>query len=130
ADRGNLSLVRRAVYTYHARIADRWRVGRVFLAGDSVHLTPPFAGQGMSSGIRDAQNLAWKLALVLRGVAGDAILDSYEPERRPHVEGMIKLALRISAVLQTQHRALAAARNAFFRLLQHVPVVGRWIRSG
>lgn len=74
---------RRVVYTFHARIAERWRSGRVFLAGDAAHLSPPFAGQGMNSGVRDSHNLSWKLAAVLRGVLGDGVLDSYEQERAP-----------------------------------------------
>jgi 2-polyprenyl-6-methoxyphenol hydroxylase-like FAD-dependent oxidoreductase/pimeloyl-ACP methyl ester carboxylesterase len=116
-----IEIVRRAVYTYHARIAERWRVGRVFLAGDAAHLTPPFAGQGMSSGIRDAANLAWKLALVLGGHAGETILGSYERERRPHVERMTRLALAIGRVLQTQSRSAAAARDGGFRLFTRLP---------
>jgi 3-(3-hydroxy-phenyl)propionate hydroxylase len=119
-----LEIVRRAVYTYHARIAERWRVGRVFLAGDAAHLTPPFAGQGMSSGVRDAANLAWKLRLVLGGQAGDAILQSYERERRPHVERMTRLALRISRLLQTQSAGVAGVRDRAFRLFTRLPGSG------
>ena len=76
---------RRAVYTFHARVADKWRGGRVFLAGDAAHLMPPFAGQGMNGGMKDAVNLAWKLVAVLKGQAPSAILDSYEVERAPIV---------------------------------------------
>ena len=79
-----LEIVRKAVYHFHARIAERWRWGRIFLAGDAAHLSPPFAGQGMNSGIRDAQNLGWKLAFRLRGELGAGVLDSYEAERKPH----------------------------------------------
>ena len=75
---------RTAVYTFHARVADRWSDGRIFLAGDAAHLSPPFAGQGMNSGIRDAHNLAWKLAVVVGGRLGAGVLASYEQERRPH----------------------------------------------
>ena len=72
AEDARLEIVRKAVYHFHARIADRWRAGRILLAGDAAHLSPPFAGQGMNSGIRDAQNLGWKLAYVLRGDLGPA----------------------------------------------------------
>ena len=65
------------------RVADRYRMGRVFLAGDAAHVMPPFAASGANTGIADAHNLAWKLAAVLRGEAADALLDSYQPERRP-----------------------------------------------
>jgi 3-(3-hydroxy-phenyl)propionate hydroxylase len=124
-----LEIVRRAVYTYHARIAERWQVDRVFLVGDAAHLTPPFAGQGMSSGIRDTANLAWKLALVLRGQAGPAVLASYEPERRPHVERMTRLALRISRILQTQDRRTAGVRDRAFRVFTRLPGSG-FVTSG
>lgn len=119
-----IEIVRRAVYTYHARIAERWRVGRVFLAGDAAHLTPPFAGQGMSSGIRDAANLAWKLRLAVGGLADDTVLQSYERERRPHVERMTRLALTISRLLQTQNGRVAGVRDTAFRVFTRVPGSG------
>ena len=93
------TLRRKVVYRFHARVAPRWSFGRVFLAGDAAHLTPPFAGQGMNSGIRDAHNLAWKLAAVLHGLAGPGLLDSYEQERKDHVWQMIHLALRMGRVM-------------------------------
>lgn len=107
---------RAVVYTFHVRRAERWRVGRVFLAGDSAHLTPPFAGQGFSSGARDAQNLAWKLAAVLRG-APTALLDSYEVERRPHVTSMQNLAVRWGGVVQTASPAVGRVRDGVLGLL-------------
>ncbi len=79
------------IYTFHTRMASQWRRGRVLLAGDAAHLTPPFAGQGFSSGARDAANLSWKLADVLAG-AHHRLLDTYEQERRPHVAAMQRLA--------------------------------------
>ena len=92
-------IVRQTVYTFHARLASRWSKGQVFLAGDAAHLTPPFAGQGMNSGIRDAHNLGWKLAAVVRGWLAPSLLDSYEVERRGHVAGMIELALRMGRIM-------------------------------
>ena len=80
-----VEVLRSLVYTFNALMAERWRHGRVLLAGDAAHMMPQFMGQGMSSGVRDAFNLAWKLASVLRDVCGDALLDSYERERKPHV---------------------------------------------
>ena len=85
-------LVRAVIYEFHAVVADRWRIGSTFLAGDAAHQMPPFMGQGMCSGIRDAANLAWKLVAVLGG-AGDSLLDTYELERRPHVERCIELSI-------------------------------------
>ena len=90
---------RKVVYRFHARVAPRWSSGRVFLAGDAAHLTPPFAGQGMNSGVRDAHNLAWKLAAVLRRRAGPGLLDTYESERKDHIWQMIRLALRMGKVM-------------------------------
>ncbi len=95
----NATLRRKVVYRFHARVAPRWSFGRVLLAGDAAHLTPPFAGQGMNSGIRDAHNLAWKLAAVLGGTAGAALLQSYEQERKDHIWQMIDLALRMGRVM-------------------------------
>lgn len=90
---------RQKVYTFHARIAARWRQGRIFLAGDAAHLTPPFAGQGMNSGLRDAHNLAWKLDEALRMADPEDLFDSYEAERKPHAWSMIELALRMGKIM-------------------------------
>ncbi len=114
-------LRRSRVYTFHARMADRWREGRIFLVGDAAHLTPPFAGQGMNSGIRDAHNLAWKLAAVLQGRLGPRLLETYEQERRKHAWGMILLALRMGKVMMPRSFWSAFGLQAAFRLLSVVP---------
>jgi len=115
ADR-DLPLVRKAVYAFHARVATRWRAQRVFLAGDAAHLTPPFAGQGLNSGIRDAANLAWKLAGVLHWGAPEMLLDTYEAERRPHAQALIRMALRIGTFMQPKSRVSAALMQSALRV--------------
>lgn len=112
-----LPIARKVVYAFHARVADHWRAGRVFLAGDAAHLTPPFAGQGMNSGIRDAANLAWKLAAVVRGELPAALLDTYEAERKPHAWSLIRMALRIGRFMQPRHVWSAALSQGALKLL-------------
>ena len=107
----NATLERHAVYTFSARHAERWRRGRVLLAGDAAHLMPPFAGQGMCSGIRDAANLAWKLDTVLAGRSSAAVLDSYEEERLPHARGVIDLSIELGKIICVPDPAEAAARD-------------------
>jgi 3-(3-hydroxy-phenyl)propionate hydroxylase len=94
-----LTVVRTADYTFRAQLASRWRSGRVLLLGDAAHLTPPFIGQGIGAGLRDAQNLGWKLAAVLQGELPESALDSYETERRPHVRSQIRLARLLGQVM-------------------------------
>ena len=91
-------LVRVANYVFRSRIAERWRVGRALLAGDAAHEMPPFLAQGMCSGIRDSHNIAWKLDLVLRGLADEAVLDTYQPEREPHVRFITDKAIELGRV--------------------------------
>lgn len=114
-------LRRSRVYTFHARMADRWSDGRIFLVGDAAHLSPPFAGQGMNSGIRDAHNLAWKLAAVIQGRLGPRLLETYEQERRQHAWEMILLALRMGKVMMPRNAWSAFALQGAFRLLSIVP---------
>ncbi len=114
-------LRRKVVYTFHARIADRWRTDRVLLAGDAAHLMPPFAGQGMNSGVRDAHNLAWKLAAIVSGRLGDRLLDTYEAERRDHAAEMIQLAIRMGYVMMPRGRLQGLAVRTFFRALALFP---------
>jgi 3-(3-hydroxy-phenyl)propionate hydroxylase len=116
-------ICRKTVYTFHARLASRWAVGRVFLAGDACHLTPPFAGQGMNSGIRDASNIAWKLARVVEGALPARILGSYELERRDHVREMIKLALRMGRIMGPSNRLAGLLTRIAFRTMGYVPAV-------
>jgi 3-(3-hydroxy-phenyl)propionate hydroxylase len=96
-----------AVYTFHSAIAPQWRSGRLLIAGDSAHLTPPFLGQGMCAGMRDVSNLAWKLGRVLRGQNDEGLLDTYQMERAPHVREYIDLAVRLGGLINT--RAMEAA---------------------
>ncbi|MBV8191662.1 MAG: bifunctional 3-(3-hydroxy-phenyl)propionate/3-hydroxycinnamic acid hydroxylase [Alphaproteobacteria bacterium] len=104
-------LERAAVYTFHSAVQEGWRKGRLLLAGDACHQTPPFLGQGMCAGLRDAANLSWKLGAVVRGEAPDSLLDSYEVERRPHVRAFIALAVDLGGILQETDRAKAAERD-------------------
>jgi 3-(3-hydroxy-phenyl)propionate hydroxylase len=107
-------LERAVVYTFRSVVADGWRKGRLLIAGDSAHQTPPFLGQGMCAGIRDIDNLAWKLVQVLRHGAPDALLDTYEAERSPHVHAFIELAVRLGDIIQTRDPVVAAERDRKF----------------
>ena len=95
----NARLEKHAVYRFQARWVEEWRRGRVLLAGDAAHQTPPFAGQGLCSGLRDAANLAWKLDLVLRGTRPDTLLDTYGLERGPHMQAVIELAIEMGKLI-------------------------------
>jgi 3-(3-hydroxy-phenyl)propionate hydroxylase len=106
---------RAVIYTFHSIIAQGWRRGRLLLAGDAAHQTPPFLGQGMCAAMRDVANLAWKLEAVLRGRAGDALLDTYESERSPHVHAFIELAVRLGDIIQATDPAKAQERDAKFK---------------
>lgn len=107
----DVEIERKAVYRFHGLVAQRWRSGPVLIAGDAAHQTPPFAGQGMCAGVRDAANLAWKLAAVLRGRAGDGLLDSYQSEREPNARAYIGLAIAMGRVVCTTDPAMAKARD-------------------
>jgi 3-(3-hydroxy-phenyl)propionate hydroxylase len=109
ADR--MVIERKAVYRFHALVAEKWRDGRVLLAGDAAHQMPPFAGQGMCSGIRDAANLAWKIAAAVRGDSSQAILDSYQEEREPHVRAIIATAIAMGQIVCLIDQGAAAARD-------------------
>ena len=108
---------RKAVYTFHARVADRWRLGRVFLAGDAAHLMPPFAGQGMNGGMKDAVNLSWKLAAVISGQADEAVLATYEAERSAVIRKMVALSRRLGTMIMPTSKPAAFARDMIFTCL-------------
>ena len=108
-------IVRAATYRFHGLIAEQWRRGRVFLAGDAAHQTPPFFGQGMCHGLRDIANLAWKLELVLAGRAPEALLDSYQTERDPHVRAVISAAVAAGRYICMLDPTQAASRDAQMR---------------
>ena len=108
-------LTRSAVYEFRSMLADRMRDRRVLLVGDAAHLTPPFLGQGLCSGLRDAANVAWKLDLVLRGLASARLLDTIDPERQPQNEAIIRLAIELGRVLCQLDPQAAAERDAMLR---------------
>ena len=107
------TLVRTAIYTFHSLLTQHWRQGRLLLAGDSAHQTPPFLGQGMCAGIRDAANLAWKLHRVCRG-APEALLDTYVSERMPHVSDFIATAVKLGNIIQSTDPLVADQRDQQF----------------
>lgn len=111
----DLHIIRQLVYTFEARLAHEWRRGRVVLMGDAIHTMPPFMGQGMCSGMRDTKNLVWKLDLLLRGVVGDGILDTYMAERLPHVRDWTLISLEAGKVPCTVDPAKARERDELFR---------------
>ncbi|MDF2463422.1 MAG: mhpA [Ramlibacter sp.] len=120
-DSERIRIERTAVYRFQARAARHFSKGRCFLAGDAAHVTPPFAGQGLVAGLRDAANLAWKLAWVVRGQASERVLDSYDTERRPHARKIIRLALLLGALVMPQNRAAAFAVHGLMSLLRLLP---------
>jgi flavoprotein hydroxylase len=111
-DPGNATLERHTIYTFQARWADTWRQGRLLVAGDAAHQMPPFAGQGMCSGLRDAANLTWKLDLVLSGHAQDGLLDTYTTERRQDLRHAIDQSLFLGGIICQSDPAAAAERDA------------------
>ncbi|WP_060511568.1 bifunctional 3-(3-hydroxy-phenyl)propionate/3-hydroxycinnamic acid hydroxylase [Pseudomonas sp. NBRC 111124] len=128
-DPKELEIERKAVYRFHARCCTRFSKGRVFLAGDAAHITPPFVGQGLVAGLRDAANLAWKLAWVLRGQAAPAILDTYDVERRPHAQAMINLAKLMGRLVMPKNKIAAFATHGLMRLLALTPATRRYFEQ-
>ena len=116
-------IIRRTIYTFHALLAERWNAGRCFLLGDAAHMMPPFAGAGLNTGIRDADNLTWKLAMALRGNAGARLLETYEAERRPYAEAIVRLSVRLGKVMMTTSRLRGTIRDVL------VAAANLWPRS-
>jgi 3-(3-hydroxy-phenyl)propionate hydroxylase len=122
-DPGAVEIVRAVEYTFRAQVADRWRVGRVLLAGDAAHLSPPFVGQGMGLGLRDVHQLAWKLSAVLAGEAGDELLDSYQAEREPHARALIGVAQLLGRLMTRGGRAGDVLRRGVLAVVRRIPAV-------
>lgn len=128
-DPAGAEIVRTAVYNFHQRVAEKWRAGNVYLLGDAAHMMPPFLGQGMSAGVRDAANLSWKLAMVLREAADERILDSYEQERRPHAQAMMAASVRNGSLIQTIRPQAAHLRDVVLKTLTRVPQVRGYLEQ-
>ncbi|MFJ6895805.1 bifunctional 3-(3-hydroxy-phenyl)propionate/3-hydroxycinnamic acid hydroxylase [Streptomyces hokutonensis] len=127
--RDQVKILRATVYRHHVRFAARFRTGRVFLAGDAAHAMPPWIGQGMAAGVRDAANLCWKLAAVLRGELPEAVLDSYEAERKPHVKEITKRAVFVGRIITERRLPVTRIRNAALRGLNRVPGFSDWLQD-
>lgn len=109
------NIIRAATYRFHGLVAEQWSIGRVFLAGDAAHQTPPFFGQGMCHGFRDAANLAWKLDLVLKGSAAGTLMETYQVERDPQVRAVIGLAIEAGRYICELDPEAAALRDESMR---------------
>jgi 3-(3-hydroxy-phenyl)propionate hydroxylase len=117
----NVEIVTRAFYNHHVREAKTWRKGRVLLAGDAAHLMPPWAGQGMQSGIRDATNITWKLRYILQYGVSDRLLDSYQIERQPHVRRVTASSVQLGKFIEAQKGIGQSIRNLVLRFISSVP---------
>jgi 3-(3-hydroxy-phenyl)propionate hydroxylase len=124
-DPAAVEFVRAVEYTFRAQVADRWRAGRVLLAGDAAHLSPPFVGQGMGLGLRDVHQLAWKLAAVLAGEADDVLLDTYQAEREPHARALIRVALLLGRLMTGGGRGGNVVRRSVLAVVRRIPAVAR-----
>jgi 2-polyprenyl-6-methoxyphenol hydroxylase-like FAD-dependent oxidoreductase len=122
-DASSVRIRRVALYTFHAREATAWRVGPVLLAGDAAHCMPPFRGQGLCAGLRDAGALCWRLAHVVHGLAGEeALLPSYEAERRPHLRAVTRVAVAMGRLIALRSKALAAVRDVLIGFAYRFPL--------
>jgi 3-(3-hydroxy-phenyl)propionate hydroxylase len=124
-DPTSVQIVRAVEYTFRAQVADRWRGGRVLLAGDAAHLSPPFIGQGLGLGLRDVHQLAWKLADVLAGRAEGSLLDSYQAEREPHARALIRVAQLLGRLMTGGGRTGDVVRHRVLAVVRRIPAVAR-----
>jgi len=122
-----LKIIRRRVYQHNARIAATFRKGRVFLAGDAAHLMPVWQGQGFNTGMRDANNLAWKLAMGVKGLAGDRLLDTYTRERHAHAGAMIDISVLVGKIFVPANPLLRIVRNIFGPWISRIPSLRQYI---
>ena len=122
-----IEIVRKQVYTFHARMATDWKKGNVFLLGDAAHLTPPFAGQELNSGLRDAANLSWKLAAVIKNQMPPAVLESYQQERPEHAWQLIEMAIKLGRIMMPATLFKARLLELFFKTLQWIPPAHEYI---
>lgn len=129
-DPDQFEIKRKLVYTFNALMANEWRRGRVFLAGDAAHMTPQFMGQGASSGVRDAYNLGWKLSAVLKGSSADTLLDSYQKERRDHAQAMIDISVLMKNVVSMTHPVGTVLRDMLAAIAQAIPAGRRYLEEG
>lgn len=125
-DANSIDYIRKRVYTHNARIADRWKVGRVMLAGDAAHIMPVWQGQGYNTGMRDAANLGWKLAYVVKGIASEKLLDTYQLERPPHAKAMIDLSVTAGRIFSPRSPWVASARDFATWVLNLIPPAKRY----
>jgi 3-(3-hydroxy-phenyl)propionate hydroxylase len=119
-----------AFYSHHVRSAERWREGRVILAGDAAHLMPPWAGQGMQSGVRDVHNVCWKLREALAGRLGQEVLNSYQTERAPDVAQVTELSRRLGLLIAGRDPKFVALRNHLGPLVMRSPALTRKLMPG
>jgi 3-(3-hydroxy-phenyl)propionate hydroxylase len=125
----NPQISRRFIYTFHAALAQTFSNGRVFLLGDAAHLMPPFGGQGMNSGLRDAHNLSWKLQLVLQGLASPALLDTYDQECHEHVARMIRFSTFLGKIIMPTSKPVALLRDGVFLTLNTIPAIREYLKE-
>jgi 3-(3-hydroxy-phenyl)propionate hydroxylase len=126
-DPARVKLIRQRVYNHNARLASSFRQGRVLLAGDAAHIMPVWQGQGYNSGIRDAANLGWKLAMVVQGKLGPNLLDTYDSERRGHAKAMVELSVAVGHVFSPPYRWLGKVRDGVTLLLNAVPSIKSYL---
>ncbi|WP_374529482.1 bifunctional 3-(3-hydroxy-phenyl)propionate/3-hydroxycinnamic acid hydroxylase [Acinetobacter sp.] len=123
----NIEVIRQRVYTHNARIAEKFRVDRILLAGDAAHIMPVWQGQGYNSGMRDAFNLGWKMALVIQGKVGPELLDSYQIERKDHAKAMIDLSVMAGHVLAPPKKWQGFVRDGIAYALNYIKPIKQYL---